>query len=87
MMKSKFKKHTEMYILVTFQLFLIVVGIIKSFKTNDQSERVLAIASILLVLTISLLLISNLFKSIEIVDNKIIIKKLFFLNIFTLRRK
>lgn len=78
MIKSKFKKKTEIFMLIGFQLFLLGGAIFKIFTTNAELEYLLVISFVLLIIIVSFLMVSNLFKSVEINDDKLYIKKPFF---------
>ena len=77
MIRSKFKNRTEIFIICAFQLFLLGGAIVKLFSTNAQLGYVFVTSFVLLIIIFSILLITNLYKSIEISENRILVKQLF----------
>jgi len=77
MIRSKFKNQIEIFMIVASQFFLLGGGIVKIFETNADFTYLLVTVFGILVIIFSLLVIDNLFKSIEINENWISIKHLF----------
>ena len=76
-MRSKFKNQIEIFMIVAFQFFLLGGAIVKLFETNADFTYLLVTGFGILVIIFSLLIVDNLFKSVEINENRISIKHLF----------
>lgn len=77
MIRSKFKNQTEIFMIAAFQLFLLGGAIVKLFSTNARLSYLLVTSFALLVIIITFMLVNNLFKSVQIAEDWITVKRLF----------
>lgn len=77
-MRSNFNYRTEIFMILAFQFFLLGGAIVKLFSTNGQLSYLLVTLFALFINIFTMIIVTDLYKSIEIREDFLSIKKLFF---------